>query len=95
MITHSRLVPADAGADVVDATTRHIIDHLLSVADPDDDPTNYHGVVTIKRHDQTNGVLLVGSLDAEPQADYLRQDFDPERDVAANPLSVPSILDAP
>jgi len=38
-------------------------------------------------------VLITGTLDREPIAAYLRDDFDPEADVAANPLSVPSIED--
>jgi hypothetical protein len=84
MITYSRLVPADADRYVVDATVQHIIEHVLSVADPNDDPTAHGGEVLVERREQDDGVLLVGSLDAEPQADYLRPGYDPYDGVPAD-----------
>lgn len=95
MIVHSRLVPTGASLAVFAATEAHIRRHISSVADPGDHPAARAADVSIVERHQDNGVLLVGSLDAEPQADYLRPDFDPERDVADNPLSVPSIQEGP
>jgi hypothetical protein len=77
MIVHSRLVPSGAGVEVFAATETHIRQHLSAVADPDDDPASYAALVRVTRHQRDDGVLLVGELDAEPQADYLADDYDP------------------
>lgn len=91
MIVHSRFVPFDASADELLATEVHVRAHLSSVASADDSETEYADEVSVVHRDQDDGVLVYGVLDREPNAPYLREDFDPEQDVAANPLSVLSI----
>lgn len=71
----------------------HVRAHLSSIATPDDDPDLLAEDVNIVVVADQGGVKITGTLDAEPVAEYLRDDFDPEHDVAANPLSVPSIED--
>jgi hypothetical protein len=77
--------------DVLPEVERHVRMHLSSVADLFDDSTAYAAVVRITHVPQGDGVLVIGELDAEPDAPYLREGFDPEQDVRDNPLSVPSI----
>jgi len=69
----------------------HVRAHLSSVADPDDDPATHADEVRVRRADDGDGLLLTGELDAKADAPYLRADFTPEADVAANPLTVESI----
>jgi hypothetical protein len=84
--------------DAIDATAAHVRDHLAAVADLDDDPTTYTDQVQLTVGPHVDGdpdlVTIFGELDADPAAPYLRDDFDPEHDVATNPLSVPSIQDS-
>jgi hypothetical protein len=89
MLTYSRWAPADAVPETID----HVRAHLSSVATPDDDPTRYADEVDVTLAKDGDGILISGQLDREPVADYLRPDFDPEAEAAANPLSVPSIED--
>lgn len=88
---YSRWSPPATVAEV----ESHVRAHLSSVATPDDDPMRLAGNVVITRVRQDGGVLVIGELDAEPVADYLRDDWTPEQDIANNPLSVPSIQDSP
>jgi hypothetical protein len=60
---------------------------MSAVADPDDSPTTFADQVRISRKDIDDGVLVTGELDAEPDAPYLRPGYNPEDDVAANPLT--------
>jgi hypothetical protein len=74
-----RDVPADDQA-AVDAERAHVIAHLSAVADADDDPdTNADDVRTwvIEHPDDPSLVRIVGELDAEPDAPYLKPDHDP------------------
>lgn len=89
MLTYSRWAPGDAVPDTID----HVRAHLSSVATPDDDPGRYADEVDIVLDKDGDGLLITGRLDREPVADYLRDGFDPEAEAAANPLSVPSIVD--
>lgn len=90
MLTYARWSPQEAASD----TAAHVRAHLSSVASVDDDPEAFAEAVDIVAVAQgEGGVLITGTLDREPVADYLRDDFDPEQDVANNPLSVPSIED--
>lgn len=93
MIAHSRFVPFGAEPEALLATEAHVRAHLSSVASPDDSEIEYADQVSIVLRTQNDGVLVYGVLDQEPDAPYLRDDFDPEQDVADNPLSVPSILE--
>ena len=74
-----RDVPADDLA-ALDAERAHVIAHLSAVASADDDPeTNADDVqVWTERHPDDPSLLrIVGELDAEPDAPYLKPDFDP------------------
>lgn len=64
----------------LEAERAHVIAHLSAVAAEDDDPeTNADDVqVWVIGHPDNPGLLrIVGELDAEPNADYLRPDYDP------------------
>lgn len=89
MLTYSRWTPDQAEPQ----TVAHIRAHLSSIAAPDDDPDVYAGEVEIVREDKDGGLQITGTLDREPAADYLRDDWTPEQDIAANPLSVRSIAE--
>jgi hypothetical protein len=73
--------------DVVPDVEAHVRAHLSSVADPNDSPTAHADQVRISHADVDDGVLVIGDLDAEPDAPYLRAGFTPEDDIAANPLT--------
>jgi hypothetical protein len=73
--------------DVVPAVEAHVRAHLSSVADPNDSPTAHADQVRIDHADVDDGVLVIGDLDAEPDAPYLRAGYTPEDDIAANPLT--------
>jgi hypothetical protein len=79
--------------DVLPEVEQHVRAHLSSVADPFDDPAEHAAEVRITRIPQGDGILVVGELNAEPDAPYLREGFNPEQDVRDNPLSVRSIED--
>lgn len=59
---------------------RHVVAHLSAVASADDDPeTSAEDVrVTVVAHPNDPTMLrIVGQLDAEPDAPYLKPDYDP------------------
>lgn len=92
MLRYSRTTPFKNIPTVVD----HVRSHLSAVATPDDNPDQLAAAVRIDLRDQPDGdVLVLGELDGEPTADYLRHGFDPDTEAAANPLSVTSIQDQP
>jgi hypothetical protein len=66
----------------------HVRAHLSAVADPVDNPDARADEVRVTHADDEGGVLVTGELDAEADAPYLRADFTPEADIAANPLTV-------
>lgn len=87
-----RDVPVDDQA-ALDAERLHVIAHLSAVADADDDPaTNADDVrVWVQRHpDDPTLLRIVGELDAEPNAPYLRDGFDPFADV--DPALIQEVL---
>ena len=87
MLTYARWSPQETAGDVA----AHVRAHLSSVATADDDPDRYAAEVYIVVAVDGDGVRVTGSLDREPGAAYMLPEFDPEQDVADNPLSVPSI----
>jgi hypothetical protein len=98
-LQYSRWLPRDMVPDAVPEVEAHVREHLAAVADPNDEPTRADEVV-ISHEDAddelgNDGVLVVGELDAEPDAPYLRPGFTPEQDIAANPLTVESIEEQP
>lgn len=67
-------------AVALEAERAHVVAHLSAVADADDDPETRAGDVVIEvidhpEHDDL--VRIVGTLDAEPDAPYLKDDYDP------------------
>lgn len=74
---YTRDLPQDATQDQVDATIEHVRDHLASIADADDDPTTHAEDVTVRTEHRDGRIWVIGELDAEPDAPYLKADFDP------------------
>lgn len=77
--------------DQIPATVGHVRAHLSSIATAGDNPTTYTDDVAIDLREQDGGMLVIGQLDQPPMADYLMPGWYPDQDVAANPLTVPSI----
>jgi len=77
---YSRSAGVDPSDETLDATKAHVRDHLASIADSDDDPTTHAEDVNVYavRNPDTGEVVVHGTLDAEPQAPYLRPDYDPD-----------------
>lgn len=74
-----RDVPAD-DQQALDAERAHVIAHLSAVASADDDPeTNATDVrVWVEHHPERADLeRIVGELDGEPDAPYLKPGFDP------------------
>ena len=66
--------------DAIAAERAHVIAHLSAVADADDDPdTRAEDVATwvVTHHSDPDLVVIVGELDAEPDAPYLKDGYDP------------------
>lgn len=99
MVKYYQFVPEDSSEEVLQLTIQHVREHLSAVADEDDDPNTHAESVVIttepyiRASDAKPGTIVRGELDADPVAPYLRPDFKPEDDIAANPLTVRSILD--
>lgn len=87
MLTYSKWTPDRGQVE----TVAHVRAHLSSIAAPDDDPDVYASEVEISLEDRDGGLKVTGTLDREPSAPYLRDDWTVELDVRENPLSVPSI----
>lgn len=101
MTVFSRTVTAESitGTDgqALEEAKQDVRAHLSAVVDPDDDEERHADRVRVwvdDWHDEDAGDLLGvkvnGEIDADPDAPYLREDFDPEDEAEANPLSVPS-----
>jgi len=99
MVNYYQFVPEDLPEKTLQETIQHVREHLSAVADEDDDPNTHaeNVVITtepyIRESDGKRGTIVRGELDADPVAPYLHPDFKPEDDIAANPLTVKSILD--
>lgn len=79
-LEYRRDIPVDSTQKVIDVTKQHIRDHLAAVASPDDDPRERAQDVRIwvSRHPDNSKLLRIeGYLDAEPDAPYLREGYDP------------------
>jgi hypothetical protein len=93
MIT--RTLPPDTGDATIQAVVDHVRAELSAMADADDDPDTNASDVQIRVHaldagalDGTTGqvyedacVLVIGELDMEPDAPYLKPGYDPYADV--------------
>lgn len=76
-MTYSRFVAASADDTAIAATEAHVRAHLSSVADAGDNPGTHADAVRVLVRPVDNGVLVVGSLDANPTAPYLAEGYDP------------------
>lgn len=84
MLSYSRFVPDDAPdfeRAMVD-TVDHVRGHLSACCDPDDSEDALAGDVEIVYTAEDGGTLVTGHIHAEPDAPYLRDDFDPDADTA-------------
>lgn len=86
----------DENPDLLDETRAEIQAHLSIVTSPDDNEEVHAHEVEVWEEEQDNGDVLVrGTIDRDPVAMYLEDDFDPEEEARANPLSVPSHFGEP
>lgn len=74
---YTRDLPEDATPEDLDATKEHVRDHLASIADTDDDPTTHGEDVTVRTEHRDGRIWVIGELDAEADAPYLKDDYDP------------------
>lgn len=74
---YTRDLPEDATQDQIDGTLRHVRDHLASIADSDDDPITRSEDVEVRVERVSGKVKVIGYLDAEPDAPYLKADYNP------------------
>lgn len=84
---YTRDLPEDATQDQVDGTLKHVRDHLASIADSDDDPTTRSEDVEVRVERVDGKIRITGYLDAEPDAPYLKDDYDPYEDVESELLT--------
>ena len=82
MLHYQRFVSREALEDfpyALDLTKEHVRAHLSSIADADDDPeTNADDVyIEVIEDVAMDGYHVIGKLDAEANAPYLREDYDP------------------
>jgi hypothetical protein len=80
-IEYQRDIPLDASDDLVEAIREHVRDTVAAQADADDDPATRAEDVRVwtEKHPEKPKELqrIRGYLDAEPDAPYLKPDFDP------------------
>lgn len=80
---YSRDLPEDATQDAVDAAVEHVRAHLSAVASADDDPDTNADDVHVRTEHRDGRIWIVGELDAEPDAPYLKPGYDPYDGVPA------------
>jgi hypothetical protein len=76
-VIYTRELPEGSTQDRVDDTVVHVRAHLSSVAAHDDDPETNADDVTVRTEHRDGRIWVIGELDAEPDAPYLKPDFDP------------------
>jgi hypothetical protein len=80
-LRYSRSIPRSAPPAVMSEVEDHVRAHLSAVADEGDDPGTHAAAVRISHQDDgPDDVLVLGELDAEPNAPYLRPGYDPEEE---------------
>lgn len=84
MLTYGRLVSEEALLEfpqALELTQEHVRAHLSSIADADDDPTTNADDVSVTVYTLDDGHYYVyGSLDAEANAPYLKEGYDPDKE---------------
>jgi len=74
------------GFELVNEITAHICEHLLGAVHPEDDPRGFklgdQPLLTLYKEEglTPSCVSLIGEVDAEPNAPYLKSGFDPATD---------------
>jgi hypothetical protein len=68
------------------AVARHVVAHLAGAVHPHDDPTEFAEDVRVTVHQpgtvHDTMIAVVGEIDGEPDAPYLRPDYSPDTDHA-------------
>lgn len=78
MIRYIRDAPLNTPDEVLDQVAAHVRAHLSAVASADDDPEVFADYVQITQEIiPYQCVRISGVLDAEPDASYLRDGYDP------------------
>jgi hypothetical protein len=79
MIEYYRDIPVDAPEEDKYRTVEHVRDFVAGMADGDDNPTTRREDVQVALELIEDGAVLrvKGYLDAEPDAPYLKEDFNP------------------
>lgn len=97
---YRRDVSADDEA-AIDAEKVHVRAHLSACVDSDDDPDARGDDVKIEMLAHVDGnpnlVSIIGEIDGEPEAPYLRKDYTPDDDGSDLPSALdrePTDLDA-
>lgn len=75
-----RDIPADSPPAVHEAEEAHVRAHLAAAVEYDDNPDRRAvevGVWTIEHPDDPRLLRIVGEVDGEPDAPYLRDGYDP------------------
>lgn len=92
---YRRDVPVNSRA-AIDAETAHVRAHLSAVTHPDDDPNARADEVSIEIVAHVDGdpalVSIIGQIDAEPDAPYLHEDYDPGESSDAESLTVSAVV---
>ena len=78
---YTRDLPEDADQSTVDEVIAHVRAHLSAVASADDDPETNADDVTVRTEHREGRIVIIGELDAEPDAPYLKPGYDPYEDV--------------
>lgn len=84
---YARELPGNATQEQVDAAVEHVRDHLASIADGDDDPSTCADDVVVEIGLTDGKIWVKGWLDAEPDAPYLKPDYNPYAKVPQGLLS--------
>lgn len=95
-LEYQRDIPVSASREVIEATKQHVRDHLAAVASFDDDPSTYSDDVRlwVARHPDNPELLRVeGYLNAEPDAPYLRDTYDPLASIDEQLLRSAGLID--
>lgn len=79
-VEYQRDLPADSPREAIEATEEHVRDQVAAIAAGDDDPSHFRPQVQtwMARHpDNPDLIRIEGYLDADPDVEYLRDDFLP------------------
>ncbi|GHH57698.1 hypothetical protein [Lentzea cavernae] len=87
MIPYARDLPVDASDELIASTEAHVRAEMSARAAADDDPETNADDVEVSVERLADKVRVVGTLDAEPDAPYLKPDYDAFAGVPAHLLA--------